>query len=192
MYYYVETRQQFIIPPTPIQTFPSSGLDAVENDGTPIPSETTESGDSFYITFWLSGGGSEWNFRFLINTAYLDKATDYYVCTASLNDIPGELVLQITKFLNLIPYPSWRLRVDLTKYPYTTFAVAPISQEGDITQVAFTETLDWTGTIFGVAPLGRHYWFCSLKGFGVTQFPFYFPWESADKILHQITPFSLV
>ena len=176
--YFVETRQQFIIPSTPIHTYPASALIAIENDGTPIASRTTESGDSYYITFWLVGGGSEWNFRFMINSFYLDEVTDYFVCTASLSDISGELVMQITRFVDGVPYPSWRLRVDLSKYPYTKFAVAPISEEGDITQVSFTESLDWTGTLFGVTPKKPHYWFCSLKGFGVTHFPFCFPWKS--------------
>lgn len=171
-YYYIMTRQQFIIPTTPVATYPASSLSAEENDGTGIASNTYTDGDSYMTRYWLNVGGGEWNFHFIINTNYLPDPTDYFVCTASLTDVAGELVMQITKFVNLVPYPSYRVRIALAAYPYTDFSVAPISTEGDITKVSFSQSLDWTGTKFGVSPLGNNHWFCKLKGYAFPRIPF--------------------
>ena len=171
-YYYITTRQQFIIPTTPIGTFPSSSLACEEDDGTAIPSNTYTDGDSYITRYWLSEGGGNWNFKFMIDSDYLPDPADYFVCTSSLTDVAGELVMQITKFVNLVPYPSYRVRIDLSPYPYTNFSVAPITTEADITKVTFSQSLNWTGVKFGITPFGRSYWFCKLKGYAFPRIPF--------------------
>jgi hypothetical protein len=179
--YEIIARQQFIIPPTPIQTFPSSYWNVYEDDGTAITTSSEEIGDSYYETCYLPGGGMNWNWRFAMDSSQLPDEVDYFIATASLTDIIGELVMQVTKFVALVPYPSWRVRIDLKKHPYTKFAVAPITTEGDITKVSFSKTLDWTGSLFGITPKVRHYWFCSLGGFGVPRLPHLWPFH--DKLI---------
>lgn len=170
--YAIITRQQFIIPTTPIQTFPSSDLLALDNDGTPFASSTYTDGDSYITTYSLNGGGQSWNFRFRLDTTYLVEPADYFVVTVSLTDIAGELVMQVTKFIATIPYPSYRVRVDLSLYPYTKFSVVPLTTEADFTKVTFSTAPPYTGVKFKVAPIGRWYVYVKLDGFASPRIPY--------------------
>lgn len=162
-YAYTTLRQQFLIPPTPIAV--SDGYIGLESNGNQYPSNTWEDGDSLYTRFWVTGGMGVINFRFEINLQYLPDDGDYYVIDADLTSIQNELVITVTKFVNLIPYPSWRVRLNLIQYPYSKILIAPLTPEGDINNVTFSEQPYWITTIFGIEGRGREYFFIKCKNY---------------------------
>lgn len=157
-----EVRQQFIIPTTPIQTYPGSDLRCVDSLGDQYSSSTVEDGDSYYHTYNVTEGPGSIILQFHINVGNLPDVTDYFVCTADPGPGNREVQAQVTKFVDLVPYPSWRVRVDLSRYPYSKALVAPISDKSDVEDVTFTETLPYTETRFGTAPLTWHYFYLKL------------------------------
>ena len=160
-----ELRQQFIIPTTPIQTYPGSDLRCVDKLGDAYTSSTVESGDSYYHTYVATDGPGSIIIQFHINVGNLPDPTDYFVCTADPGPGNREVQAQVTKFVNLVPYPSWRVRVNLSRYPFEKALVAPISDKSDVEDVTFTETLPYTETRFGTAPLTWHYFYLKLFGY---------------------------
>ena len=187
-YAYTTVRQQFILPPTPIAI--SDGYIGLESDGTPYTSNTWTAGDSYYTRFWVTGGPGIINFRFEIHLEALEEDADYYVIDADLTSIANELVVTVTKFLNLIPYPSWRFRLNLGTYPYQKIAIAPLSPESDITSVSFTETPYWITTVFGIEGRGTEYFFIRLSSLAslTRPFPLWLDLQSILGGIEQIQP----
>lgn len=162
-------RQQFLIPPTPIVI--QDGFIGMTSAGIPYVSSTEEIGDSFYHTFTPSEGFGVLNFRFEIHLGGLIDDADYYVIDADLLSIAGELVITVTRFLSLVPYPSWRFRLNLIQHPYQFQKIAPLSPEADITKVFFTEKPYWISTILGVEGRGTEYFFLQLSGLSFIHLP---------------------
>lgn len=155
-------RQQFIIPSTPEQTYPYTDLRCVSSEGDAYSSSTDTDGDSYYHTYSVTEGPGSIIMQLHLNVYYLPDATDYFVCTADPGPGAREVQAQISRFIDLVPVSSWRIRIDLSRYPFSKALVAPISEYSDVEDVTFTETLPYTETHFGVGPTTWHYFYLKL------------------------------
>lgn len=135
-----------------------------EGPNAPYYSETWDEGNKRYTRIIVTPGDPH-IIRFESDTTYLgENPLDSYNYTLAVQGSPANLDMGFVHVDDGVPVRIVTLRLDLSTFPFTKFPVAPVSNEGDYTQVSFSDECPYTTSIFKGAPTGRKYIFIRPEG----------------------------